>query len=241
MKLNAVCALLCAAALSFLMACLQSLYASVLAAVLGASLFFFASPPAPVVFKRLLVANFFIFFTWLIVPFTAPGPTFYNYGWFHVSENGLRLCVLVTLKANAIVCVFLALIAPLSITRVCGALKKLRVPDKLIWLFLLMDENVRVFLDRLKALREGTKLRGFKARFNLRSYKVIASLVAILLINAADRAEKIHEATLLRAYSGKLPLLDRESFGVRDLALLTITVAYCALFACVELKARHAL
>lgn len=225
MRPNATCAIFCAFALSVVIACLQSFRACILALGLGAFFIVLARPNFNFAFKRLRAANAFILFTWLVVPFTTPGREIYSFGPLSISERGVELCALVTFKANAIVCVFLALVTPYSIIKICSALKALGLPEKLIWLFLLMEANIRVFANRFKALSEGARLRAFTPRFNSRTYKTTSALIAILLINARDRAETMNEALLLRGYAGKLPNLPTPTFGLMDWTLFLCVLA----------------
>lgn len=212
--------------ISVITACLDSLAACSLALAFGLSLLPFSGLPARAVARRLLAANIFIFFIWLVTPWTTPGaplplplrPTL----------EGVRLCLIVTIKANALVCVFIALITPMPLGRLGAALASLHAPHKLVWLLILMDRNIHNLQKEWNTLMEAARLRGFKAATSLRTYKTIASLLAILLVRASDRGERMHEAMLLRGFDGNFPFVSDFRLSGRDIrfaiALLLLSI-----------------
>ncbi|MBD5608117.1 MAG: cobalt ECF transporter T component CbiQ [Desulfovibrio sp.] len=202
--------------LSVLVACLNSLAACVAAFVICLFFVILAAPEASIFFSRLLAANAFILLVWVTVSWSTPGTVIWQWGFLKITAEGTRLAALVTLKANAIFFLFMALIFPMSVSRLGGAMRKLGFPAKLIWILLLMGRNIQVLREEWRAMSEATRLRRFKLGNNWRTYRTIAALLAIFLVRARDRAEKTREAMLLRAYSGALPETANFAFSRAD-------------------------
>ncbi|MDE5832376.1 MAG: energy-coupling factor transporter transmembrane protein EcfT [Desulfovibrio sp.] len=232
--LNPAVALCGAFLLSCVIACLNSVAAALTA--VGAAVFIvaLAAPEASLFFRRLVVANVFILVIWTTAPWSTPGDVVWQRGFLKITGAGLRLSALVTLKANAIFCVFMAFVFPMSATTLGGAMRKLGFPPKLIWLLLLMGRNIHVLAAEWRALSEAARLRGFRPRNSRHTYKTIAALFAIFLVRTRERAERIREAMLLRAFSGALPISGSDSFARADFFFSIFMIAVILLLLGIE-------
>jgi len=152
--------------------------------------------------KRLAVANVFILFIWLTVPLTMPGESLATFGPFSWSKEGVRLALLVTIKCNAILLAFFALVAGIGLPRIGCALERLFVPAKLVFLFLFTCRYIHVIGEEWQRLQTAAKLRGFVPRNSFHTYKTIADMLGLTFINAVDRSRRIYEAMLLRGFAG---------------------------------------
>ena len=103
---------------------------------MAALLLALSRPPMRPVLRRLAVVNVFIAFLWLTVPLTSGGDVIAAWGPLEVSRAGVLLTLLVTIKSNAIVMTFLALVATMDSPTIGYALERLRFPSKLVFLFL---------------------------------------------------------------------------------------------------------
>lgn len=218
-------AVISAFTLSIVIACAMSLKAAAAGLLFGICMLTFSSQSLCFIVRRLWIANIFILFLWFIVPFTTPGEIVWQYGVLKVSKPGLDLALLVTIKANALICIFIALVVPLGLPFLGAALSYLKIPEKLIWIFLIMGRNIAVLSHEWKILAEAARLRAFRTRTNIYSYRVIASMLAILLLRAHEKAEIASEAILLRGYNGKLPRFETLKFSLAD-------VIFCILMTC---------
>lgn len=210
------CSLLSVACFSICVACLTQLWAALVALLISFCVLALVWKKGLELGRRLLAANLFILFLWLITPFTIPGELIWQWSFFKISREGLQLAFLITLKANAIALVFLSLIAPTPLSSLGTALHQLHCPDKLTWIFLLMSRNIHILRLEWLRLTEAARLRCFRARSNLHSYKTLGSLLGLFLIRAAERSRILHEAMLLRGYNGRLPFCDELHFRLRD-------------------------
>ena len=205
-----------AAALSCCVAVAQGLPACLLGLALGCALLVAARPGAGQLARRALAVNVFVLFLWLITPWTTPGAIVWQAGPLAISREGLRLCLLVSLKANAICAIFTALVAGTDIADLGHALCRLGCPRRLVWIMILMGRYLHVIHSEWRSLMTAARLRCFEPRSSLHTWRTLATLIGLLLVRCHDRARRVHEAMLLRAFSGAFIPLRRFTWNLRD-------------------------
>lgn len=194
--------LLAAAAAAICFSFIKTLPPAWLCLALGAALLAAARPSVSAVAARLLAVNAFIAFLWLTLPLSVPGESVLALGPLNWSAQGLSLALMVTLKANAIVLFFMAMLDGMSIPLMGNALKQLHVPPKLVFLFLFTYRYIHVIGEEWRRLRASARLRGFVPATSLHTYKTVAHMLALTFINSMDRSRRIYEAMLLRGFDG---------------------------------------
>ena len=222
---------LLAVLLAVALALLRQMTACCLGLGLGCVLLGLAQAPLGPLWRRLVAINMFILFLWLVTPWTTPGAVVWQWHFIQVSREGVYLSLLVTLKSNAIACVFLALVASLPAATLGHALERLGCPDKLVFLFLFTGRYIHLLAGEWQDLMTAARLRGFRPRTNLHTYRTVSSLLGLLLVRSHDRAQRTHEAMRLRGFSGRFHSLD--SFCLRPVdvyfALATVFCLACIL------------
>jgi len=179
---------------------------------------------------RLLVVNSFIFFLWFILPLTYPGDVVWRFGPLAATRQGLIYTGLITLKSNAIIIALIALVATVPVVTLGQALHNLRLPGKLCHLLLFTYRYLFVFEQEFHRLVQAMKIRGFRPRTNLHTYRSHAYLAAMLLVRSYDRADRVFQAMLCRGFHGVFYSLRTFSWQRRDgifvvlsmLALMTL-------------------
>lgn len=220
----------CAALLSVCMALLTRPSAAAAALGFAAALLALSRPAWGQTGRRLLAVNAFLVLVWLFTPFTTPGEPLGSFLGLAPTRQGLELALLVTLKANAIVLVFMALVAPLGPTALAGALKRLHCPEKLVWLILLMGRNIELLRGEWRRLDEAARLRGFAPRSGLHAWRVFGALFGLLFVRAHDRGNRSLEAMRLRGFNGRLPLTEKRfRLTLADALLGTLALAVASL------------
>lgn len=219
--------LACAILLCAVIATLQSLQGCLLAFAAATFLLTAALGNIQRPGKKILAANAFICLIWLTVPWLTPGEAVWQWKSFVITQQGLTLATAVTLKANAIVFIFFALILPMPRYDLANALLFWRVPDRLVLLLLLVERNVEILKSQWRSLTEAAKLRCFRAGMNLRSYQLTAAKLALLLLRAGDRADRLHEAILLRGFDGNLHMSAIFKPGYRDFLFSCAALVFC--------------
>jgi cobalt/nickel transport system permease protein len=165
---------------------------------------------------RLLVVNSFIFFLWIVLPLTYPGDAVWRLGPLTATRQGLLFTGLITLKSNAIIISLIALIATVPVVTLGQAMHHLRFPDKLCHLLLFTYRYLYVFEQEFQRLVQAMKIRGFRPRTNLHTYRSYAYLAAMLLVRSYDRADRVYQAMRCRGFHGTFYSLRTFSWQRRD-------------------------
>ncbi len=188
------------------------------------------------VLRRLFAVNVFIFFLWLVLPFSLPGTPVFSVWSLTATREGLSLALLVTLKSNAVLCVFLALAATMDAPVFGQAAGSLGAPPKLTFLFLFTYRYIHVLADEYERLRVAAKLRGFRPSTGLHTYRTVANLLGMVLVRGYDRSRRVYEAMILRGFNGSFHTLRRFAATSRDrlflAAMLVVLAAMAVLEAC---------
>ena len=140
---------------------------------------------------------------WLILPLTYESPIITRMGPFPLYREGVALAARITLKSLAIIAVFTALAATMSISTLGQTLGRLRVPGKLVYLLLMCYRYIFVIEQEYQRLMTAMKIRGFRPRTRLHTYRSYAYLVGMLFVRAAARADRVHQAMRCRGFNGR--------------------------------------
>ena len=119
-------------ALSLVLALNSSLAAAIAGCLIGTTLLALSKPAPLVVLKRIALVNIFTLFLWIALPLTYQGN----------SMSGIQIATLISLKCNAILFCFLALIATSTTASIGHALEKLGFSPKLTFLLLFSYRQV---------------------------------------------------------------------------------------------------
>jgi cobalt/nickel transport system permease protein len=223
-----------AALFSILVAVTKNYAVAVAGLVLASVYLALARLPLKRVVVRLLVVNSFIFFLWLVLPFTYPGEAVWRFGPLTASRQGLIYAGLITIKSNAIIITLIALVATVPIVTLGQALHNLRLPDKLCHLLLFTYRYIYVFEQEYRRLVQAMKIRGFRPRTNLHTYRSYAYLAAMLLVRSFDRAERVFQAMLCRGFHGTFYSLKSFSWQRRDRIFLGASLLALLVLLCLE-------
>jgi cobalt/nickel transport system permease protein len=158
--------------------------------------------------KRLLAVFCFLLLIWAVLPLTFEGEALYHAGPLTITLPGVILSAQITLKATAILLIFMVLIATMTIATLGNSLNRLRLPGKLVHLLLMTYRYIFVIEEEYRRLRTAVKIRGFRSGTNIHSYKTYAYLIGMLFVRASVRAECVHQAMRCRGFKGKFYTLD---------------------------------
>ncbi len=180
-------------------------------------------PPVPLA-KRLATVNLFILLLWITLPLTGGGKQTITIGPVTLSDRGIALAWLITLKANAIYLILTALMTTSTVGAIGHALQRMRLPHKLILLLLTTYRYLaRIDLEYWR-LRRSASLRCFHGATNLHTYRTYGYLIGMTLIRSYERSRRVHQAMLMRGFNGRYPLLLQQSISAGDLFLLLASI-----------------
>ena len=167
--------------------------------------------------RRLLLVNAFVAFLWLFLPWSVSGKTVASWGPIIVTREGLLLALRLTLRCNAIVGTWIALLGTSRLTAVARAMRALRVPHKLVLVLFFCVRYIQVIHDEYGRMAAAIRLRAFTPKTTRHTYRTYANLVGLLLVRSHDRAGRVHDAMVCRGFDGRLRTLDRRRLRVRDM------------------------
>jgi cobalt/nickel transport system permease protein len=176
------------------------------------------------VVKRVALVNGFVLFFWFVIPFTYPGEAVLSLGPLTATREGILICARITLKSNAILLAFIALIATSSIASLGAALGSLGVPEKMVHLLLLNYRYIFVMEEEYHRLVRSLTVRGFQPSTRVHTYKTFAYLVGMLFVRASERAERVYMAMLCRGFDGKFHSLHEFDRSRGDIFWLCCTM-----------------
>jgi cobalt/nickel transport system permease protein len=155
------------------------------------------------VLRRMVIVNALILLLWLVLPLTFKGEVLARIGSFAIYRPGVVLAAQITLKSNAILLAFIALIATMSLATLGHALHRLAVPEKIVHLLLMTYRYIFVIEQEYLRLIRAAKIRGFRPGTNANTYRTYSYVIGMLFVRAAARAERVHQAMLCRGFNGK--------------------------------------
>jgi cobalt/nickel transport system permease protein len=200
----------------------------------GALLALLARLPVRPLTKRLLRVNGFMLLLVLLLPLSSPGAPLFAVFHLPFSREGLRMAMAIALKANAMVLAFTALLGTVELTALGHAFQHLRVPDKLIHLFLFTLRYLDVLHHAYLGLLRAMKARAFRPRMNLHTYRSYGSLMAMLLVRSIERAERVMDAMKCRGFKGRFLTYRHVAFHRRDAVFCLLSALAMLLFAWME-------
>lgn len=206
-------------ALTLVIALCHSLYTGLAGMLVGLILLLLSRLGLGQILGRLLVVNSFIAFLWLTLPLTYPGDPV-KLGPMHLSRQGIELATLITIKANAIILVFITLLATATVAELGHGLERLRLPNKLCLLLLFSYRYIFVISQEYQRLARAARLRCFQPGTNLHTYRTYGHLFGMTLVKSWNRAERVGQAMMLRGFHGRFYSLDARVMSRVDIIFL---------------------
>lgn len=201
----------------------------ILSLFFGVSAVLCANAPIKEIIKRLFPVNILIVFLWLFLPFTYVGEPIWKVGPLTVTYEGVLYAALISIKSNAIMLALIALTISTSIFTIGSAVHKMYMPSKLAHLFFFTYRYIYVICNEYNKISNAAKVRGFKPKTNLRTYKVFACMLGMLFVKSFERAQRVNAAMLCRGFSGKFYSLSKFSIKKMDVIfLVSVTIVIIA-------------
>lgn len=172
--------------------------------------------------KRLLIANSFTLFLWISLPMTYSGGDFIQLGSVLLSNQGVRLASLITLKTNTIILLIILLPGTSTIAELGHSLQSLGVPKKLCFLLLFSYRYIFVIHQEYKRLKRAATIRCFSPATNLHTYRTYGYLFGMTLVHSVNRSHRIYQAMKLRGFNGQLIPLTQMELRRGDVLFLII-------------------
>jgi cobalt/nickel transport system permease protein len=188
------------------------------------------------VLNKMVIVNALILLLWLVLPLTFNGKLLTRIGPFAVYLPGVILAAQITLKSNAILLAFIALVSTMSLATLGHTLHRLKVPTKMVYLLLMTYRYIFVIEQEYQRLIRAAKMRGFQPGTNANTYRTYAYVIGMLFVRAAARAERVHQAMLCRGFKGKFYSLQEFQINSASWAFAVMMTAIIAGLIIMELS-----
>jgi cobalt/nickel transport system permease protein len=153
--------------------------------------------------RQLTPVFVFLLMVWIVLPMAFPGEPLFQIGSFSLKTDGFVLAAKISLKSISILTALMALISTMNIATLGQVLHRFKIPDKLVHLLLFTYRYIFVIQKEYQRLLRAAKIRGFKPKTNLHTYRTFAYLIGMIFVQASNRAERVHQAMKCRGFKGK--------------------------------------
>jgi cobalt/nickel transport system permease protein len=209
----------------------NSFVVAVVSLILGVTLFYLTNLPVRQVLKRMIAINTFTLFLWLTLPLTYGGREFTTMGPLSLSNEGLQLAALITLKTNAIILAIIALLGTSRIANIGHALETLHCPKKLCFILLFSYRYVFVIYQEYRRLVRAAQMRCFVPATTIHTYRTFGYLFGMTLVKSWNRATRVHQAMILRGFNGQLIPLSKDIYTTGDTVFLSTLLTLTTILA----------
>ena len=117
--------------------------------------------------------------------------------------NGIPSALVLAGRATAVFILGMILVTTSPFSGTVRAAEALGVPSLFARLVLMAYRYIFVLADEFARLRIALRVRGFRNRANLHSYRTIGAVAGTLLVRGADRAEHVSQAMRCRGFDGR--------------------------------------
>ncbi|MGA1846157.1 CbiQ family ECF transporter T component [Deferribacter abyssi] len=156
----------------------------------------------------LMKLNIFIFFLMITVYI------------FHRDTSFIKL---IFIRVNLITIFNLFIILSHQKHEIFCSMVHLKIPWKLKALLIFSFKYIDIFSSEKDKLLETLKIRNFKAKTNLLTYKTMASIIGALIHRAFLKAQTLQDALIIKNFNGKFYSLSKSSTNLSDYLLLIAT------------------
>jgi cobalt/nickel transport system permease protein len=156
-----------------------------------------------------------------------PGNTalVWKFGPTMVSVPGAETALILLCKAAAIVLLALVVLATAPLDATLKAAHALHVPGLLVQLTLLSYRYLFVLAKEFGRMRIALRVRGYRNRMNLHSYRTIGVVTGALLVRGWERGERVGHAMRCRGFDGRFRSLSAfRTAGADVLMFFVVTV-----------------
>ncbi len=178
-----------------------------------------------------------VFLAWLpFVPRSADDAL--PLGMLNLSQHGVQVFVVALAKTTSLVSLVLVVLATAPLQDTFKAAHSLRMPGVLVHLLLLTYRYVFLLFDEFSRLRTALRVRGYRNRASLHSYRTIGQVAGTLLVRSHERAERVGQAMRCRGFDGEFRTLHAFQTTLADVMFFAVVVAVAAALLAADLMIR---
>jgi cobalt/nickel transport system permease protein len=134
-----------------------------------------------------------------------------------------RNAVLYTLRVNAAALVYMSFIIPMSVSALASSMTKLKIPEKLVSLFILTYRYIFLMSGRLSTSLVSMRLRSPENK-SVYVWRSFAAVFAATMVEAVFRSHRVSLAMIARGFDGAFPVTHVFKWKLHDTVFLTLCI-----------------
>jgi cobalt/nickel transport system permease protein len=143
-----------------------------------------------------------------------------------ISWPGVHRLTVLSANLAALISLMLVMLGSTSIHNILKAARALCLPRVVLLVLLLTYRYTCLLMDEFARLRVALRVRGFRNRANLHSYRTIGQVAGTLLVRSSERAERVGQAMRSRGFDGEFRSLDFFRTTWRDVLAFSLLLGY---------------
>ena len=172
---------------------------------------------------------YLLFLIWLpLVP--GEGDATVDFGDLRISLTGSVRLVVLGANLASMISLMLVMLATTPLHDTFKAARALWLPRVLVFLLLLTYRYVCLLVDEFGRLRTALRVRGFRNRANLHSYRTVGQVAGTLLVRSHERSERVGQAMCCRGFDGEFRSLSDFRTTPSDVLVFAVLVGSIAAF-----------
>ncbi len=172
--------------------------------------------------QRLRHVEGFMLVLLIVLPVTIPGEPVLQLGPLVATNAGIARAASIVIKVNICSLLAFAVLGSLDLVQIAQAAHRLRVPPKLLNLFLFTARYVSVLRAETSRLVEAMRVRAFVPGSNAHCWRTYGNLAGTMLVRSLERAHRVDEAMRCRGFTGHIPAEAEVPIAKHDLAFVSV-------------------
>jgi len=153
--------------------------------------------------RRLGVVLLLLTFFAIWLPFLDRSDSRIEWMGLSLSLPGLERFAVLLAKTFAMVALILSLAASAPLEELFAASHRLHMPGPIVQVVLLTYRFIHLLAEEFGRLRTALRVRAFRNRADLHSWRTIGNVSGTLLVRSSDRAERVGHAMRCRGFDGE--------------------------------------
>ncbi len=196
---------------------------------LGASILLSAAARLPLAYllKSLKAPLILVLFLIPFLVFTGGKEEIARFWRFTVYREGVLLSAKIALKVVTVILATVTLFGTSKLHDTMKAMETLRIPSKLVSVFLFTYRYIFQFQEERKKYLTSARLRGFEDMKGIARWGATLNILVTLLLRSFEQSEDVYNAMALRGFTGSYPTLTRFSLSGTDFVKAGAVILLC--------------
>ncbi|MCK4347884.1 MAG: cobalt ECF transporter T component CbiQ [Thermoplasmatales archaeon] len=218
--------IICFLFLIFSIVLLNDIKVLVIAFISTIVLTFLSKIPLLFILKRFKWVALFIFAVLVVLPFTVPGKTVLSFGFLYVSQEGILLACLISLKAFSVMLLIFPMLSTMKFVTFIKTLEHFKLPKKLVQMISFIYRYAFVVSNEFQRALRSVSSRNVGKKSRILHLHVLSNVIGMTLVRSYERGERIRTAMLSRGYNGDMKTLHSFKMTKKDVIKCSLIIIW---------------